>query len=92
LTATDAPAGAAWRNVELVDPVILEHEYGENDTVVVGHPDLSLAKDDSFEPRAHLVVGVHRRRDGRNRRRPRAEPQAGKLSGLLGSRSPDLHE
>ncbi len=80
--ATDASPSVAWLNVELVDPLVREHKDGDDGTAVVAYPDLSLRKDDLFEPRAHLVFGVNRRGDFRNGRRPRAEPHLGNFTGL----------
>jgi hypothetical protein len=67
-----------WLNV-LVDPIVLQHQE-RDDAVVVSHPDLALEKNDLSEPGAHLVFGVHRRRDFANRCRSRAQPHPGEAT------------
>lgn len=54
--APDAAPRPVRVDVQLVDPLVLQHEDPHDGPAVVSNPDLPVRKDYLAEPRSHLAV------------------------------------
>ena len=86
---SEAPTGVSGVHVQLVHPTGIEHEQAHDGAFDLRHPGLPGGHHDIGEPGPDLVVAVDRRRDGRQRRPPGAQPCLGHGRRIRRRRLPD---
>ena len=75
--------GGFGPHVELVDPVLVEHEQRQRRGVRgLGDPHLAVRDEDALHPSIDFVLGVHGRRDGGSGGQPGAEQHVGGIRGV----------
>jgi hypothetical protein len=88
---SDAASRQSGVDIELIDPLMVQHHESDDLAQVLSDPDLMGLENHLPEPPDHFLVGVDGRWNRRNRRCPGSEPQRSEGARLAREGSPDLH-